>query len=175
MAAISSLTADPQPVRAIMAISHCRSNSSLSFRFVCGMVLGMKRDMDLIRDLLLQIEDGRRSFDLLTPEIAEVLGESSEGKLPREQAELLEYHLDLLDSAGLITIKAKLSGAAWQIGQITWAGHDFLDTIRDPAIWRETKAGAKKAGGFSLDLLKALAKGLVKKKIEQHTGVELDL
>tara|TARA_Y100000296_G_scaffold83612_2_gene115056 strand:+ start:159998 stop:160423 length:426 start_codon:yes stop_codon:yes gene_type:complete len=136
---------------------------------------GMKRDMDLIRDLLLQIEDGRRSFDLLTPEIAEILGESSEGRLPREQAELLEYHLDLLDNAGLITIKAKLSGAAWQIGQITWAGHDFLDTIRDPAIWRETKAGAKKAGGFSLDLLKALAKGLVKKKIEQHTGVELDL
>ncbi len=94
----------------------------------------MKRNMDLIRDLLLQIEDGRRSFDLLTPEIAEVLGESSEGKLPREQAELLEYHLDLLDNAGLITIKAKLSGAAWQIGQITWAGHDFLDTIRDPSI-----------------------------------------
>jgi hypothetical protein len=48
MAAISSLTADPQAVRAIMAIIHCRSNSSLSFRYVCGMVLGMKRDMDLI-------------------------------------------------------------------------------------------------------------------------------
>lgn len=77
MAAISSLTADPQAVRAIMAISHCRSNSSLSFRCVCGMVRAMKRNMDLIRDLLLQIEDGRRSFDLLTAEIAEVLGESS--------------------------------------------------------------------------------------------------
>ena len=88
---------------------------------------------------------------------------------------MIEYHLALLDEAGLITIHAKLSGAVWQIGQITWAGHDFLDTIRDPAIWRETKAGAKQAGGFSLDLLKALAKGLIKKKIEQHTGVELDL
>lgn len=139
------------------------------------MVYAMKRDMDLIRDLLLKIEDGQRSFDLLTPEIAEILGESGEGRLPREQAELVEYHLTLLDNAGLITIQAKLSGAVWQIGQITWAGHDFLDTIRDPAIWRETKAGAKQAGGFSLDLLKALAKGLIKKKIEQHTGVELDL
>lgn len=95
--------------------------------------------------------------------------------MPREQAELIEYHLALLDEAGLITIQAKLSGAVWQIGQITWAGHDFLDTIRDPAIWRETKAGAKQAGGFSIELLKALAKGLIKKKIEQHTGVELDL
>lgn len=69
-------------------------------------------------------------------------------------------------------------GREWRM---TWerptsaAMGDFLDTIRDPSIWRETKAGAKKAGGFSLDLLKALAKGLVKKKIEQHTGVELDL
>ena len=138
------------------------------------MVCTMKRDMDLIRDLLLKIEGGQRSFDLLTPEIAEILGEDGAGKMPREQAELMEYHLALLDDAGLITIQAKLSGAVWQIGQITWAGHDFLDTIRDPAIWRETKAGAKQAGGFSLDLLRALAKGLIKKKIEQHTGVELD-
>ena len=135
----------------------------------------MKRDMDLVRNLLLEIEDGRRAFDLLTPEIAEILGEDGAGKMPREQAELIEYHLALLDEAGLITIQAKLSGAVWQIGQITWAGHDFLDTIRDPAIWRETKAGAKQAGGFSIELLKALAKGLIKKKIEQHTGVELDL
>lgn len=135
----------------------------------------MKRDMDLVRDLLLEIEGGRRAFELMTPEIAEILGEEGAGKMPREQAELIEYHLALLDEAGLITIQAKLSGAVGQIGQITWAGHDFLDTIRDPAIWRETKAGAKQAGGFSLDLLKALAKGLIKKKIEQHTGVDLDL
>ena len=52
------------------------------------MVCTMKRDMDLIRDLLLKIEDGQRSFDLLTPEIAEILGDSGGGRLPREQAEL---------------------------------------------------------------------------------------
>jgi hypothetical protein len=31
----------------------------------------------------------------------------------------------------------------------------------------------KKAGGFSLELLSALAKGLIKKKIEEHTGIQL--
>lgn len=151
------------------SIDHCSSDGSEV------KVYAMKRDMDLVRNLLLEIEGGRRAFELMTPDIAEILGEDGAGKMPREQAELIEYHLALLDEAGLITIQAKLSGAVWQIGQITWAGHDFLDTIRDPAIWRETKAGAKQAGGFSLDLLKALAKGLIKKKIEQHTGVELDL
>ena len=58
---------------------------------------------------------------------------------------------------------------------LTWKGHDFLDQIRDPAIWSATKEGVKKAGGFSVDILKALAKGLIKKKIEEHTGVQLDL
>jgi hypothetical protein len=58
---------------------------------------------------------------------------------------------------------------------LTWAGHDFLDSVRDSEIWRATKEGAQKAGGFSLELLAALAKGLIKKKIEQHTGIQLDL
>jgi len=87
------------------------ANRSLSFHQGCSMVCTMKRDMDLVRDLLLKIEDGQRSFDLLTSEVAEILGESGEGGLPREQAELLEYHLTPLDNAGLITIQAKLSGA----------------------------------------------------------------
>ena len=50
----------------------------------------MKRDMDLVRNLLLEIEDGRRAFELMTPEIAEILGEDGAGKMPREQAELIE-------------------------------------------------------------------------------------
>jgi hypothetical protein len=58
---------------------------------------------------------------------------------------------------------------------LTWLGHDFLDSVRDPVIWRKTKEGAKKAGGFSLELLIALAKGLLKKQIEEHTGIKLDL
>lgn len=61
------------------------------------------------------------------------------------------------------------------IKRLTWQGHDFLDKVRDPEIWHATKEGAKKAGGFSLELLGALAKGFLKKKIEAHTGVDLDL
>lgn len=52
---------------------------------------------------------------------------------------------------------------------------EYLDDIRDPDIWRQTKEGANQVGGFSLDVLRALAKGLVKKNIEKHTGVEIDL
>ena len=63
----------------------------------------------------------------------------------------------------------------WSAVRLTWDGCDFLDSVRDDEIWRQTKDGVTKAGGFSLDLMKALAKGLIKKQIETHTGVELDL
>jgi hypothetical protein len=46
--------------------------------------------------------------------------------------------------------------------RLTWFGHDFLDSVRDPAIWKATKEGAAKIGGFSVHLLGALAKGLIR-------------
>jgi hypothetical protein len=57
--------------------------------------------------------------------------------------------------------------------ELEWAGHDFLDSVRDPEIWAKTKQGAETAKGFTVDLLKDLAKGLVKKQIEDYTGVKL--
>jgi Hypothetical protein (DUF2513) len=57
--------------------------------------------------------------------------------------------------------------------QISWQGREFLDTVRDPEIWAKTKKGAEEAKGFTIDLLKDLAKGLVKKQIEELTGVKL--
>jgi hypothetical protein len=52
-------------------------------------------------------------------------------------------------------------------------GYDFLDSMRNPEIWAETKKGAEEAGGFTFDLIRDLAKGLVKKQIEELTGVKL--
>jgi Hypothetical protein (DUF2513) len=70
-------------------------------------------------------------------------------------------------------VLSKSLGGSYVINGLTWAGHDFLDSIRDPKIWEKTKKGAEAAGGFTVDLLKDLAKGLVKKQIEEYTGVKL--
>ena len=53
------------------------------------------------------------------------------------------------------------------------AGHDFLDAVRDPEIWVRTRKGAEHVKGFTLDLLKDLAKGFLKKQLEEYTGVRL--
>ena len=128
----------------------------------------MKRDMDLVRDILFAIEasetDPRAWIDL---------------KLEGRSQQEVVYHVQLLGEAGLLiaqdlqTIGA--SGYKHMPKRLTWQGHEFLDTIRDPEVWRQTKISAQKVGGFSLDVISALAKGFIKEQVRKATGIEIDL
>jgi hypothetical protein len=134
----------------------------------------MKRDMDLIRDIMLEIEDGRKVFEIRSDAMSEALGVPNEGSLSREEAERWSHHLGLI-SGNEFVIFRRAAGGFWVVESISWKGHDFIDAVRDPEIWSQTKSGIEKVGGFTLDLIVAMAKGLLKKKIEQHTGVEIDI
>ncbi|MOA67102.1 hypothetical protein D3C78_1941230 [compost metagenome] len=56
---------------------------------------------------------------------------------------------------------------------LTPAGHDFADSVRDEKIWRRAKEGALAAGGSTIEILVDLAKGLIRKKIGEATGIQL--
>ena len=125
----------------------------------------MKRDMDQVRAILFAIED-------LTP------SDAGRAFHPDQFSQAdLDAHMPIMIDRGLIEAKdwSSLSKRSWGMVRLTWEGHDFLDSVRDDDIWKATKEGVKQAGGFSLDLMKALAKGLIKKQIEHHTGVEINL
>lgn len=130
------------------------------------------RDMDLIRELMLKIEKGERTFNILSHDVAAAIGAPTEGARSHEEAEKLRYHLGLLVKGGFIEVTDYLGGVT-EVESITWEGHDFLDSIRDPVVWAKTKDGIKSAGGFTFDLLKALAKGFIKKQVEERTGIAL--
>jgi Hypothetical protein (DUF2513) len=125
----------------------------------------MKRDMDLIRELLLKLDDEHLDGNVYS---VKPDGLGIEGRSYDE----LSYHLILLIDAGLLDGERELSGQ-FTLRNITWKGHDFLDSVRDPKVWAKTKDGALAAGGFTVDLLVDLAKGLVKKQIEDRTGIKL--
>ncbi len=125
----------------------------------------MKRNMDLIRTLLFEIEKNHDGS-------GRIVGIETDNNSPQ-----VVEHLFLLKEAGLIEGQdaSHLGGRDFLVQRMTWNGHDFLGSIRDPEIWKKTKEGAEAAKGFSIDLLKALAKGLIKTQIEQRTGVKLEL
>jgi hypothetical protein len=125
--------------------------------------------MDLIRNLLLQIETGQTQFATSPLDLV------AQKQLPdTQEAKRQGEHLHLMQQAGLIEVTAENASAGLMIVRgLTWKGHDLIDAIRDPKIWAKTKTGAEAAGGFTVDLLKDLAKGFLKKQIEEYTGVKL--
>ena len=44
-----------------------------------------------------------------------------------------------------------------EINNITWNGHQFLNTIRPDTVWQATKKGASKIGLMSMHALSSIA------------------
>lgn len=129
----------------------------------------MTRDMDVIRTLLLRLEGRYKGIGTL-------IFDHGDEELAIEGVDPLAvtYNLGLLVEAGFVKGRVTATGDFMMEG-MTWSGHDFLDSVRDDEIWRRTKEGISLAGGFTFDLMKALAKGYVRKKVEGMTGVDLNL
>ena len=128
----------------------------------------MKRDMDLIRVLLLKLENWQMERG------DNVHIRPNDPRLPQgHSVDQMDYHLDLLMEAGFISGPDGQPMDGIMFRRLSWQGHDFLDSVRDQEIWEKTKKGVEGAGGFTVDLMKELARGFVKKQIEEYTGVKL--
>jgi hypothetical protein len=121
----------------------------------------MKRDMDLIREILLHIEsdsqyDGTR---WVTPGAPSELVESD------RTMDELNYHLELLIEAGFLTGESHLGQGSPMINKLTWKGHEFLDDVRDNEIWGKTKERFKGLPSVAINIVAELAKAEIKKKL----------
>lgn len=124
----------------------------------------VKRDMELIREILFKIEDKN---DLVLRVI----------ELPERDYETVSRYIEMLYDNGFIDGDKRRdysqSFSEILVKDLSWDGHDLLDLIRSQDVWDKTKQGVIDAKSFSLDLLKSLAKGYAKTKIEEVTGLKL--
>ncbi|RDU94946.1 DUF2513 domain-containing protein [Trinickia dinghuensis] len=131
----------------------------------------MKRDMDLIRELMLKLE----ALSVPLTEIKPIDGHEPAVQVDGYTVEQIDYHLLLLEQAGFIH-GGGLENFGMRFGpgigfqSLTWAGHDFLESVRDPDVWDRTKQVASAAGGFTVDLLVSVAKSLVEGAVKGLIG-----
>lgn len=130
--------------------------------------VAMKRDWDLLRKQLTNIEEGRNVVADIPEEPTWGDGISGEeyDKAFREYRDVEERilgHLELLVDAGFIQGIQIIRGAdgAPYYGlaspRLTMAGHDLLDTMRSSSIWESIKSTAKDKGiELTFDAVKAL-------------------
>jgi Hypothetical protein (DUF2513) len=94
----------------------------------------MRRDMDLIRQLLL---DNIESDDQYN---GSGYGPVTSQELNQDQPpEVVLYHMKLLADAGLVDLVDWMADGTPLIRGVTWQGHEFLEVVRDPQIWERTK------------------------------------
>jgi|SRR5882724_639054 len=130
----------------------------------------MQRDMEYVRELLLKIEAApsvvKQSSDLI-PDIA---------THTQKDRDKLNYHLGMLiNEAPFVSAIAAhtYSEQNWMRLQLTWQGHEFLETVRDPEVWTRTKEGAKKAGNFGLEFVLQIARAYGKHIAKERLGIDL--
>ncbi|WP_262299674.1 DUF2513 domain-containing protein [Microvirga sesbaniae] len=128
----------------------------------------MKRDMDLIRNLLLTLESSDRDPNKPMP----LSSKDADLELEGYTSEQVDYHVMLLYEAGFIRHHGVHEGEV-VFSRLSWEGHEFLDAIRDPEVWKKTKEGASKVGGFGVGLIKDLATGYIKHMAKEKLGFEI--
>jgi hypothetical protein len=107
----------------------------------------VKREMDLAREILLEVERSEQTMGLIDLDIRD------------RDDEAVAYHVMLLHEAGLLQAKnlTTNSGFDWRPVRLTWSGHEFLDAAREDARWTRAKTiMTDKAGGLSFEVLKEL-------------------
>lgn len=123
----------------------------------------MKRDLDLIRQIMLTLEEKMEyGKNFKSAQLIEVMQDKT------LSVEKLAYHLGLLVENDLIRAKEhKFSNDPTQylINTITSTGQDFIDTIRQDTTWNKIKEKASSIGGFTLPLLIDIGTEYLKKQI----------
>ena len=114
----------------------------------------MKKDMDLIREILLKIEElyvDTAIYDLT---------------IDGYDMATVAYHCKLLHNAGYIfDYQAQYASNeiyTFSVGALTWTGNEYLEKIRDNSRWGKIKNTLIQKGlPFTIDMVKSVADAFI--------------
>ena len=128
----------------------------------------MKLNYDCVRSVLLTVEKSKTIDEELN--INPVTVETIFEQLPKyEDNEIFpKYTIDRyeqkLKEAGYINAALHFAAGHFidgAVSSITYSGHEYLDNIREPEVWRKVKTMLKNAGATTLPLISQAAQMLI--------------
>ena len=117
----------------------------------------MKRNLDLIREIMLWIEEHGREGRSYPSTVIKIEGFNSLE---------IDFHLRLLQQAGFVniptdTVKRPLRYE--HFNNLTMKGFDYLDSVRDNSVWLKVKEKLAKVGGsVAIELIPTIASSVIK-------------
>lgn len=128
-----------------------------------GMIT-IKRDMDLIRKILLYLEEDTNPLQWRIIEV--------DGKTLEE----VSYQVKLLSQAGLIEGKdaqREPTYFRWYARSLTHKGHDFLDSLRNETVYAKLKEKfGEQISAIPLMVLSSVGADMTKEWVKQKLGLK---
>lgn len=125
----------------------------------------MKRDIDLVRSILIYVENAADEVD------------ADDMATERWPIEAVAYHVRLMAHHGLVDVSRDardMNGNTIEltVAGITWDGQDYLDSIREPKVWgRVKKALAGTVGSTTLDVVRQTASMVALAMVREGLGI----
>lgn len=87
----------------------------------------------------------------------------------------IRYTLLQLYNGGFLIAKPQKSVGYYGllISDISWSGHELLDSIRDDKVWHETKKVTSSLASVSIGAIKTIASSVLIGIIRQKTGLDI--
>lgn len=118
----------------------------------------MKLNPDLIRDILLIVEDNS-TFEQVVEYRKDYC---SFHRLINYSHEEIIYHIRQCDQANLLSdVHYYDGGTDVIIVDLTPSGHEFINNIRESSNWNKIKILANKVGSFSIPVLQEIASNVI--------------
>lgn len=115
----------------------------------------MKRDMELVRKIMFQIEDEYEGVAIqdLKVEGYRLVTIAEHCRLMFEYGLLDEYKPISADGTPALT---------FFVGNLTWEGYDFLDKVRQDTVWNKTKDAITQKGlPMILDVIRDVSTAVI--------------
>lgn len=123
---------------------------------------------DCVRAILLKLEEFPYNTACNVNILQEQLPEYSNEDVNYSCLKLFEAHY--IDAA-TITLDGESIPFVVEIYDITFEGHEFLDNVRSPKVWNETKNAASKIGTASINVFSQIASGIITSLIKSQIGL----
>lgn len=122
----------------------------------------MRLNYDCARSVLLTVEKSKTIDEELNlnPLTVETIFE----QFPKYEDNELLYTIEKLKEVGYINAALQFAAGHFidgAVSSITYSGHEYLDNIREPEVWRKVKAMLKNAGAITLPFISQAAQMLI--------------
>lgn len=115
----------------------------------------MKRDMDLVREILRRV----RSLETFDRPVSITIEEQPQT--------VVSYHIQIMAEYGLLDAISLGSndGPDWRAMRLTWDGQDFLDAAENDTRWQRAREIMGQVQGFGFEILKQVLMDLARQQV----------